>query len=80
LNKLFYPETSLKNQNIYSYHPNTPTNLIQGEFIMSKFFKKYFKGGITRIPKEAERKFFFYASMLFIVIYLLQRFLDNSWS
>ena len=47
---------------------------------MSKFFKKYFKGGITRIPKEAERKFFFYASMLFIVIYLLQRFLDNSWS
>ena len=46
---------------------------------MTNFFKKHFKNGVTKIPKEAERKFFFYATMVFIVIYLLQRLFGDSW-
>ena len=46
---------------------------------MSNFFKKYFKGGVTRIPKETERAFFFYATMLFIVFYLVHRFFGDAW-
>jgi hypothetical protein len=41
---------------------------------MNNFFKKYFKNGVTKIPKETERAFFFYASMVLIFIYLMQRF------
>ncbi len=46
---------------------------------MREFVSKYFKGGVTRIPKEKERTFFFYATIVFIVIYLLHRFFGDSW-
>jgi hypothetical protein len=50
-----------------------------GGFNMREFVSKYFKGGVTRIPKEKERTFFFYATIVFIVIYLLHRFFGDSW-
>jgi hypothetical protein len=46
---------------------------------MRNFFSKYFKGGVTRIPKEKERKFFFYATVVFFLFYLLQRFYEGAW-
>lgn len=44
---------------------------------MTAFLKKHFKGGVTRISKESERKFFFYASVGFVIFYLVQRILGN---
>jgi hypothetical protein len=46
---------------------------------MRKFFDKYFKGGITKIPKEKERTFFFYATIVFFLVYLLHRFYEGAW-
>jgi hypothetical protein len=45
---------------------------------MNNFFKKHFKNGVTKIPKEAERAFFFYASMVFFYI-PNARFFGDSW-
>jgi len=46
---------------------------------MNNFLDKHFKNGVTKIPKEAERVFFFYATMVFTIIYLLHRFFGDSW-
>ncbi len=46
---------------------------------MIEFFNKYFKGGITRIPKDQERTFFFYATIVFFLIHLAQRFFEGAW-
>jgi hypothetical protein len=46
---------------------------------MSKFLSKFFQGGKTRIPKEKERTFFFYATIVFFLIYLFNRFYEGAW-
>ncbi len=33
------------------------------------------KDGVTRIPAEKERMFYFYAAVVFILVYLASRFL-----
>jgi hypothetical protein len=50
-----------------------------GGIKMREFVSKYFKGGVTRIPKEKERVFFFYATIVFFLIYLVQRFYEGAW-
>jgi hypothetical protein len=52
---------------------------IKGGIKMREFVSKYFKGGVTRIPKEKERTFFFYATIVFFLIYLIQRFYEGAW-
>jgi len=68
-----------KNHPQKSIQPITIQSYFKGEFTMNNFFKKHFKNGVTKIPKEAERAFFFYASMIFIIIYFLHRFFGDSW-
>lgn len=46
---------------------------------MSNFFRKNFKNGVTKIPKELERAFFFYATMIVVVFYLINRFFGDAW-
>jgi len=45
---------------------------------MSGQFRKFFKNGITRIPKEIERTFFFYATLVFLGFYIFQSFFSPS--
>jgi hypothetical protein len=42
---------------------------------MRRFLNKYAKDGITRISREAERTFFFYATLALVLAYLVHRFI-----
>jgi hypothetical protein len=41
---------------------------------MRSRFRRLFKGGVTGIPREVERAFFFYATLVFIGLYALRSF------